>query len=105
MATSSSAGGRRWLPFLAVVLGVAAEMIVAGMRIEPGARPAVITAIVGLAATAVLVSLVWSMGLARESLALRLVAAVPFALSVALIVVLMLESKFRATFDVVGIGG
>lgn len=106
MATSSAGeGGRRWLPFLIVVLGVAAEMIVAGIRVGPGARPALITAIVGLAALAVLVSLVWSMGLARESLALRLIAAVPLVLSVAMIVVLMLEGKYRAAFDLTGRGG
>lgn len=98
MATSR----RRWWPFLVVVLSVAAEMVVAGMRLAPAARPALITAVTGLAGLAVLVSLAWSMGLARESLALRLIAAVPLVLSAALIVVLMLESKHRATFTLPG---
>ena len=89
---------RRWWPFLVVVLSVAAEMVIAGMRLDPAARPALITAVSGLAGLAVLVSLAWSMGLARESLALRLIAAVPLVLSVGLIVVLMLESKYRAAF-------
>lgn len=89
-------GRRRWWPFLVVVLSVAAEMVVAGMPVAAAARPAVITAITGLAGLAVLVSLAWSMGLARESLALRLIAGIPLGLSVALIVVLMLEYRFRA---------
>jgi len=88
-----------------VVLSVAAEMVVAGMKLDPATRPAIITAITGLAGVAVLVSLAWSMGLARESLALRLIAAVPLVLSVALIVVLMLESKYRAGFTLPGAVG
>lgn len=95
---------RRWWPFLVVVLSVAAEMVVAGLRLDAAARPAVITAITGLAGLAVLVSLAWSMGLARESLALRLIAAVPLVLSAALIVVLMLEARFRAGARLPGAG-
>jgi hypothetical protein len=93
---AGAVGRRRWWPFLVVVLSVAAEMVVAGAPTEAAARPAVITAITGLAGLAILVSFAWSMGLARESLTLRLIAAVPVALSVALIVVLMLESHHRA---------
>lgn len=89
-------GRRRWWPFLVVVLSVAAEMVVGGVPVAASARPALITAITALAGIAVLVSLAWSMGLARESLALRLIAGIPLGLSVALIVVLMLEYRFRA---------
>lgn len=89
-------GRRRWWPFLVVVLSVAAEMIVGGLPVAAAARPAIITAITALAGIAVLVSLAWSMGLARESLALRLIAGIPLGLSAALIVVLMLEYRFRA---------
>ena len=96
LAVSGGVGRRRWWPFLVVVLSVAAEMVVAGMHTDAAARPAIITAITGLAGLAVLVSLAWSMGLARESLTLRLIAAIPLALSLVLIVVLMLESHHRA---------
>jgi hypothetical protein len=97
-------GRRRWWPFLVVVLSVAAEMVLGGMPVDPAVRPAIITAITALAGTAVLVSLAWSMGLARESLTLRLIAAIPLLLSVALIVVLMLEYRFRAGHLLPGAG-
>lgn len=102
---SRPGGRRRWWPFLLVVLSVAAEMVVGGLPVTAATRPAIITAITGLAAVAVLVSLAWSMGLARESLALRLIAGIPLGLSVALIVVLMLEYRFRAGHMLVGAGG
>ena len=76
-------------------------MVVAGLP-AAGASPAIITAITGLAGLAILISLAWSMGLARESVTLRLIAAIPFVLSIALVVVLMLESKFRGGMQLPG---
>lgn len=58
-------------------------------------RPLMITALAGLAIAAVGVILSWSMSLRRESIAARLVIAVPIVLSVALVVALMLDSDFR----------
>jgi hypothetical protein len=58
-------------------------------------RPLLITALAGLAIVAVALILMWSMGLRRESIAARLVIAVPIVLSVALVVALMLDSDVR----------
>jgi hypothetical protein len=90
-------GSRRaWLPFAIVFACVAAEIVLTGARIDPSLRPALITAIVGLAAVAVGVALFWSMGLVHEGLGLRLLIAVPLVLSVVLVVVLILETHFHA---------
>jgi hypothetical protein len=59
------------------------------------ARPSLITALVGLAMGAAGVTLFWSMGLRRESVAARLVILVPIVLSVVLAVALMLDGDFR----------
>jgi hypothetical protein len=89
-------GSRRsWVPFVLVVMCVAAEMIAAGTRIEAWARPALITVVVGLATIAVGVSLYWSMGLVYEAPALRMILAVPIFLAVLLAVALMLEANLH----------
>ncbi|MES1205638.1 MAG: hypothetical protein ABUS79_06840 [Pseudomonadota bacterium] len=86
---------RAWWPFITVFLAVAAEMVVAGLNLGAGARPAVITALFAFTTIAVVTSLSASMGLAREGLGLRLVAAVPLVLSLGVGVVLMLEAGFH----------
>jgi predicted neutral ceramidase superfamily lipid hydrolase len=86
---------RAWAPFAIVLASVAAEMVLASARLGPSLRPALITAMVGLAVVAVAVALFSSMGLAREGLGPRLLMAVPLVLSVALAVVLMLENHFQ----------
>jgi hypothetical protein len=71
-------------------------MVLAAIRVDPLLRPVLITATVGLAAIAIAVSLLWSMGLAHEASGLRMLIAVPLALSIALTVVLLLEAHFLA---------
>ena len=93
---------RTWLAAAVVAACVACEVMIALAPIEflaaptPSSRASIITAIVGFALIAVGVSVVWSMGLGREAFGLRIVAAVPIVLSVALVVVLILEANFRA---------
>ncbi len=61
-----------------------------------------ITVLVGWVGIAVSTSLYWSMGLGRESRALRCVAALPFLLSILLIVALMLDADFRGRTGMLG---
>ena len=83
---------RTWLAVAVVAACVACELVIVLAPIEslavttPSARARMITAILGFAAIAVGVSVVWSMGLGREALGLRVIAAVPIVLSVALVV-------------------
>jgi len=81
-----------WLPSAAVTIGVALELLVATSGLS---RTIVMTLLFALAAIAVGVSLWLSMGLRRESPALRAIIAVPLALSLAATIVLLLESEFR----------
>ena len=81
-----------WLPSVAVTLSVALELLVATSGLN---RTLVTTLLFGLAAVSVGITLWLSMGLRRESLALRALIAVPLALSLALTIVLVLEAEFR----------
>ena len=86
---------RAWLPFTLVILSVAAEMVLAGTPVEVASRPALITAIVGLAVLAMGVSLVWSMGLGAEPRGFRLVMIIPVAFACVTAVVLILEADWQ----------
>jgi hypothetical protein len=84
---------------LSLALGLARGLPL-GMPASPAvaaaiSRPALITMLVGLMLVAVGVSLFWSMGLRHERIAVRLIVLVPIGLSVALTVVLMLDTQFR----------
>ena len=81
-----------WLPSAVVTISVALELLVATSGLP---RTVVVTALFALAAIAVGVSLWLSMGLRRESLALRAIIAVPLALSLLTTIVLLLEAEFR----------
>jgi hypothetical protein len=85
-----------WLPFVVVVLSVTGEMLLVGRVTDLVTRPALITAVVGLAAIAVAVGLFSVMGLGREVLGLRFLGTIPILLSITLTVVLILEANYRA---------
>jgi hypothetical protein len=87
---------RVWLPSLVAAACMAVALALSAGAIAGVTRPVLITGIVGLAGVAIGASLFWSMGLVRESIALRLIAAVPVLLSILLVVVLILDADFRA---------
>lgn len=89
---AEAAARKAWLPSAAVAICVALELLVATSGLN---RTVVIAALFGLAAIAVAVSLWLSMGLRRESLALRAIIAIPLALALATTIVLVLEAEFR----------
>lgn len=93
MARSLAARLSSWIPSAIGMACVAGQLALS----DAGGwgRPALITALAGLAMVAIGVSLLWSLGLRRESIGTRLVIAVPIVLSVLLVVALMLESDFR----------
>jgi len=81
-----------WLPSAAITICVALELLVALSGLN---RAVVTTLLFALAALAVGLSLWLSMGLRRESPALRAIIAIPLALAVVTTIVLLLESEFR----------
>lgn len=94
---------RTYLPSLLGAMGVAVALTLSTASIVELARPVLIAAVVGFAGIAVAASLFWSMGLARESIGLRCMAAVPILLSILLVVALMLDADFRGRAG--GVGG
>ena len=88
----ASARKPAWIPSAAVTISVGLELLVANSGLN---RTVVISTLFGLAAIAVAVSLWLSMGLRRESLALRAIIVIPLALALATTIVLVLEADFR----------
>lgn len=86
-----------WLPFALVIASVAGEMVLAGTTVDAASRPALVTGLVGLAAFAMGVSLVWSMRLGAEPRVFRLVMLVPIALACVLVAVLVLDADWRVS--------
>lgn len=89
---AEAAARKAWLPSAAVTICVALELLVATSGLS---RTVIMTILFGLAAIAVAISLWLSMGLRRESLALRAIMAAPLALALATTIVLILEADFR----------
>jgi|GEM_PF-5061127 len=88
------AGAGVWLPSLVAISCVTGQLVLSA-REGSMARPSLIVALVGLAMLAAGVTLVWSMGLRRQSLGPRLIILVPIVLMVTLVVALMLDGDFR----------
>lgn len=96
-------GSRRvWLPSVFAAACVAIALSLSAGSVVTLSRPMLITALVGLAGIAVSTSLHWSMGFGSESWALRCAAALPFLLSILLIVALMLDADFRNRAGMLG---
>jgi len=99
---------RGWLGALVVAACVGAEVLLAGATdgsVDGWPRPIAMTVIVGLMAVAMTVAVGGTMGLAREAMGVRLIAIVPMLLSVALVVVVLLEFHFRMGADVPALVG